>query len=342
MEAVPGLRRAVVREYRRVVRPPWEIPTALVTNGALMVAAWFLLPPRAHAFLFSLNGPLAFPVILASWMLADTPATNVMGSSPRFGAVSSERPSCVLAMAGRSVHCDRLPDRGRMRRGGDVCRRGPLSLERDRVGLCARRLSAGRSSSGGRLARHRVPLPSALPALALAAPPSLACPPAVGSACLRALLLRAVDRTRHPEPRCAARSVHQAAWPAAHAGPVRHLSCCRLRNSSRRCRHRSLGRASTPGLADHPPGRPLTSRAPREANQQADPGPNARQASNAIRPRPDCVFGASQVLKVGAHLIEMARRNCLPADCGPRPLTIRMRLFTVARWTFPFDLSGAR
>ena len=73
MEAVPGLRRAVMSEYRRVVRPPWEIPTALVTNGALMVAAWFLLPPRAHAFMFSLNGPLAFPVILASWMLADTP-----------------------------------------------------------------------------------------------------------------------------------------------------------------------------------------------------------------------------------------------------------------------------
>ena len=82
MEAVPGLRRAVVSEYRRVVRPPWEIPTALVTNGALMVAAWFLLPARAHAFMFSLNGPLAFPVILASWMMADTPATNVMGSSP--------------------------------------------------------------------------------------------------------------------------------------------------------------------------------------------------------------------------------------------------------------------
>lgn len=82
MDAVPGFRGAVVSEYRRVVRPPWEIPTALVTNGALMVAAWFLLPPRAHAFLFSLNGPLAFPVILASWMLADTPATNVMGSSP--------------------------------------------------------------------------------------------------------------------------------------------------------------------------------------------------------------------------------------------------------------------
>src|SRR4051812_42238796 len=80
MEAVPGLRHAVRSEYRRVARPPWEIPTALVANAALMVAAWFLLPPRLHSFMFSLNGPLAFPIILASWMLADTPATNVMGS----------------------------------------------------------------------------------------------------------------------------------------------------------------------------------------------------------------------------------------------------------------------
>jgi hypothetical protein len=82
MDAVPGLRRAVANEYRRVVKPPWEIPTVLVTNGALMIAAWFLLPPRAHNFLFSLNGPLALPIILASWMLADTPATNAMGSNP--------------------------------------------------------------------------------------------------------------------------------------------------------------------------------------------------------------------------------------------------------------------
>ena len=81
MNAAIGLRHTVANEYRRLLRPPWDIPTALVTNGALMVVAWFLLPPRAHAFMFSLNGPLAFPVILASWMLADTPATNVMGSN---------------------------------------------------------------------------------------------------------------------------------------------------------------------------------------------------------------------------------------------------------------------
>src|SRR6185436_10519028 len=48
MDAVPGLRRAVANEYRRLIRPPWEIPTVLVTNGALMAAAWFLLPPRLH------------------------------------------------------------------------------------------------------------------------------------------------------------------------------------------------------------------------------------------------------------------------------------------------------
>ena len=54
VDAVPGLRQAVVTEFRRVARPPWEIPTALVTNGVLMVAAWFLLPPRARAFLSSL------------------------------------------------------------------------------------------------------------------------------------------------------------------------------------------------------------------------------------------------------------------------------------------------
>jgi len=80
--ALPSLRHNVADQYRRVVRRPWDIPTGLVTNGALMVAAWFLLPPRLHTLMFSLNGPLAFPIVLASWMLADTPATNVMGSSP--------------------------------------------------------------------------------------------------------------------------------------------------------------------------------------------------------------------------------------------------------------------
>lgn len=68
---------AVATEYRRVFRPPFEIPLALVFNAGLVTLAWFLLPPRAHDWLFSLHGPLAFPVILASWMLGDAPSTNV-------------------------------------------------------------------------------------------------------------------------------------------------------------------------------------------------------------------------------------------------------------------------
>ena len=53
-----------------------------MTNGALMVAAWFLLPPRAHAFLFSLTGPLDVPGDLGLLDARRYPSTNVMGSSP--------------------------------------------------------------------------------------------------------------------------------------------------------------------------------------------------------------------------------------------------------------------
>ena len=89
---VPGFRQTLADEYRRVIQAPWEIPAVLLTNGTLMIAAWFLLPPRAHDLLFSLNGPLAFPVILASWMLADTPATNAMGSNPGLALSVLEHP----------------------------------------------------------------------------------------------------------------------------------------------------------------------------------------------------------------------------------------------------------
>jgi hypothetical protein len=138
-----------------------------------MAAAWFLLPPRAHAFMFSLNGPLAFPVILASWMLADTPATNGMGSSPALAlSVLEDQASYWRWLAARCIVIGSVI--------GVACAAGVMYVGvghypwSEIVWACARRLSAGRSSSGGSLARHRVPLPPALPALALAAPPSLA------------------------------------------------------------------------------------------------------------------------------------------------------------------------
>jgi hypothetical protein len=45
----------------------------------LVTLAWFLVPPTVDDWLFGRHGPLAFPVVVASWMLGDTSSTNVAG-----------------------------------------------------------------------------------------------------------------------------------------------------------------------------------------------------------------------------------------------------------------------
>jgi hypothetical protein len=69
------------------LHPPWDVPLVVVANATLTCIGWFLLPPAARDWLFKLHGPLAFPVVLESWMLADVPATNVLGEDAS-GAVS--------------------------------------------------------------------------------------------------------------------------------------------------------------------------------------------------------------------------------------------------------------
>ena len=66
-------------EFRRALRSPYVAPSVVVTNGLLMTGAWFLLPTRWQDVLFSLHGTFAFALVLASWMYADVPATNVLG-----------------------------------------------------------------------------------------------------------------------------------------------------------------------------------------------------------------------------------------------------------------------
>lgn len=98
------LRKAVADVYRRAFRPPFEVPAALLVNALLMTAAWFLLPPRAHQFVFGLTGPLAFPVIMASWMLGDTPSTNVAGhDKTRALAVLDDGAAFVRWLAARCI-----------------------------------------------------------------------------------------------------------------------------------------------------------------------------------------------------------------------------------------------
>ena len=73
---MPGtFRAAVAAEMGQAFSPPYQVPIEVAVNGLLMAGAWFLLP---RGWLFTLQGPLAFPVVLSSWMYADVPATNVL------------------------------------------------------------------------------------------------------------------------------------------------------------------------------------------------------------------------------------------------------------------------
>ena len=77
--APPRLGPLVRLELRRAFQSPYVAPSVVVINGLLMTGAWFLLPTRWQDALFSLHGTFAFSLVLASWMYADVPATNVLG-----------------------------------------------------------------------------------------------------------------------------------------------------------------------------------------------------------------------------------------------------------------------
>ena len=55
----------------------------MAVNVVLMTALWFLAPKKWDNSLFSLHGTLAFPLVLAGWMIADVPASNVLAPDSR-------------------------------------------------------------------------------------------------------------------------------------------------------------------------------------------------------------------------------------------------------------------
>ena len=61
---------------------PLDDLLAIGINALLVCLAWFLLPTKAKDSVFPLHGALAFPLVLVGWMLADTPATNVLAKDP--------------------------------------------------------------------------------------------------------------------------------------------------------------------------------------------------------------------------------------------------------------------
>lgn len=79
----PTLSRAVRAEFARALRPPYETPSVVVGNGLLMTLLWTLLPDSLVQDVFTFHGPLAFAMVLASWMYSDVPATNLLGGDAR-------------------------------------------------------------------------------------------------------------------------------------------------------------------------------------------------------------------------------------------------------------------
>jgi hypothetical protein len=66
----------VETELRRIIRPPFEVIVVLVGNGLLATALWLFSPVGLSDLVFSVHSEFLFPTVLASWMLADVPATN--------------------------------------------------------------------------------------------------------------------------------------------------------------------------------------------------------------------------------------------------------------------------
>ena len=70
-----SMRAALVAELGQAFSAPYQVPITVVANAVLMSAGWFLLP---RDWLFTITSPLAFPIVLSSWMYSDVPATNVL------------------------------------------------------------------------------------------------------------------------------------------------------------------------------------------------------------------------------------------------------------------------
>jgi hypothetical protein len=91
---------AVVEEFRRALRPPYETPLVVAGNGLLVVFLWFT---PLSSLMFTIHGALAFPIVLGSWMYADVPATNVLGSDPRVVTVLDDDAMLMRLLAAKSA-----------------------------------------------------------------------------------------------------------------------------------------------------------------------------------------------------------------------------------------------
>ncbi len=90
------LGKAVKAQLARAFHAPFETLIVVGVNGLLMTGAWFLLPNPNPLFTF--HGALAFPIVLAGWMLSDVPATNVLGADAKASIAALRDPRSLLRL----------------------------------------------------------------------------------------------------------------------------------------------------------------------------------------------------------------------------------------------------
>jgi len=83
-----SLGAAVRAEFARAFHAPYEAPICVGANAVLVLLGWWLLPASITSWLFGYHGAHALPLTLLSWMVADVPATNVVGGDARRMAVA--------------------------------------------------------------------------------------------------------------------------------------------------------------------------------------------------------------------------------------------------------------
>jgi hypothetical protein len=85
-------------EFHRIFRPPFEVLLCLVANGVLATLLWYFSPIELVNLVFTFHISFLFPTVLATWMLADVPATNQLAPDPQHVLSRLDDPTSITEL----------------------------------------------------------------------------------------------------------------------------------------------------------------------------------------------------------------------------------------------------
>lgn len=99
-----SLPAAVLAEFGRAFHDPYEAPICVGANIVLVALGWWLAPASITTWLFGYHGAHALPLTMLSWMVADVPATNVIGGDARRMSVAlSDRSTLLTLLVAKAI-----------------------------------------------------------------------------------------------------------------------------------------------------------------------------------------------------------------------------------------------